>query len=268
MRVLVKCVPMMPDQPNKPLIGITTGTSPQWQEGGDFFESYAAPIRRAGGECIPLSKCSSSRVDECNGVLLSGGWDVHPDYYARLPGDEDLSAEDVMKRYGLECEPERDEYEVPCAKRALELGLPVLAICRGIQLLNIVLAGKLIPDIEKCVPNALQHRSSGTGVSASHYVYLDRDSLVGTAYGQSKIVVNTRHHQGLLPEMIPKGFKVTAMSPDGVVEAMESKDSAFIVGVQWHPERKLDSFIHDISAPLFEAFVEACRLNVQRRNST
>ncbi len=122
-----------------------------------------------------------------------------------------------------------------------------------------VLAHKLIPDIPSCVPNALTHRSVGYGLSESHEIEIELDSNVGLAYGRRRITVNTRHHQGMTPDMIPSMLRVTAVAPDGVVEAVEGTDGAFLVGVQWHPERKKDAFIHDISAPLFEAFVDACR---------
>ncbi|MDH7602310.1 MAG: gamma-glutamyl-gamma-aminobutyrate hydrolase family protein [Armatimonadota bacterium] len=251
---------------SKPLVGITTGTHPQWREGGDYFESYAEPLRLAGAECVPLVGTSAfRRVEDCHGVLLSGGWDVHPDHYARLPGDEHLSSEDVIRIYGLQCEPERDEYELPAAKRAVEIGLPILAICRGIQLLNIILAGKLVPDIEKCVPGALRHRALEGGVSACHEVVLQPGSIVQKSYGRTVIVVNSRHHQGLLSEMIPSGFTVSARSSDGVVEAIESLNSHFIVGVQWHPERQQDPYIFEPSIPLFEAFIEACKQRMSGR---
>ncbi len=250
---------------DKPVIGITTGTHPQWNIGGDYYNSYALPLERLGAVCVPLNCHLPFQIATCDGVLLSGGWDVHPNHYNRLPGDEHLSAEDVIQVYGLQCEPERDEYELPIAKHAIEIGLPILAICRGIQLLNIVLAGKLIPDIKKCVPGALEHRASEAGVSAYHEVLLAPGSVVQKAYGRTSLVVNSRHHQGLVPEMVPRGFKATALAPDGLVEAIEVQDSRFIVGVQWHPERQQDSYIYDLSNSLFEVFVEASRQQMSRR---
>lgn len=248
-----------------PLIGITVGTHLSWREDGDYYRSYAEPVENAGGRCLPLGCGSNVRLEECDGILLSGGWDVHPDYYDRLPGDEALRAEEVIEKYNIECEPERDEYELPLAKLAVERGMPILAICRGIQLLNVVLARKLVPDIEKCVPGALKHRSSGSGVSLSHRVRVEPDSIIGKAYSLDEFVVNTRHHQGILPHMVAPGFRITAVSPDGIVEAVECENSLFVVGVQWHPERKQDDYIHNISLPLFKAFVEASCEYARRR---
>lgn len=192
------------------------------------------------------------------GLFVPGGWDVHPDCYDRMPGDESLSADEVMAKYGVRCEPARDKTELPLLERALEMGMPILAICRGIQSLNIVLSRALIPDIPSCVPNALTHRSPGTGESLRHEVEVEPGSLIERAYGASRITVNTRHHQGMTAGMVHESLRVTALAPDGIVEAVEGTDSRFIVGVQWHPERKKDPFIHDISGPLFEAFVKAC----------
>jgi len=140
----------------------------------------------------------------------------------------------------------------------------VLAICRGIQSLNVVLARKLVPDIGSCVPNALRHRSTGAAVSFSHEVSVEPGSLIQRIYGTNTLTVNTRHHQGILPEMVAPGLRVTAIAPDGVVEAVESTDSRFVVGVQWHPERRKDAYIHELSGPLFRAFVDACRRGERR----
>ncbi len=199
------------------------------------------------------------RIEKCAGLLVPGGWDVHPSHYDRLPDDEGLPIDQLMRKYRIKCEPVRDESELPLIGRAIELGLPVLAICRGIQSLNVVLARKLVPDIARCIPNALRHRSTGPAVSFSHEVSIEPRSLIERVYGTTALTVNTRHHQGIVPDMVPPGMRVTATAPDGIVEAVESRDSRFIVGVQWHPERKKDAFIHDISGPLFGAFVDACR---------
>ena len=244
---------------NSPVIGITVGTGPHWRRRGAYYRSYASAVESAGGSCVPLGRYASMRIEQCAGLLVPGGWDVHPSYYERLPGDEDLSLDEFMEKYGIKCEPGRDESELPLIRRAIELGLPVLAICRGIQALNVVLARKLVPDIASCVSDALQHRSAGPGMSLSHEIRVERGSLIERVYGTTVLTVNTRHHQGILPDMVAPGFRVTAVAPDGVVEAVESTDSRFVVGVQWHPERKKDAFIYDISRPLFEAFVNACR---------
>ncbi len=244
---------------SNPVIGITVGTSVSWRRAGYNFKSYAAPVEAAGGICVPMGVYAGRDLAKCAGLLVTGGWDIHPDYYDRLPGDENLSAEEIERKYGVSCEVRRDEFELELIRAAIDSGTPVLGICRGIQSINVVLARKLIPDIPSCVPDALTHKSPGYGVSLSHEIDIQRDSLIERVYGRRSIVVNTRHHQGMTPDMIPSMLRVTAVAPDGVVEAVEGTDGAFLVGVQWHPERKKDAFIHDISAPLFEAFVDACR---------
>lgn len=247
------------DLRDRPIIGMTVGTGSDWRSGMPSHESYASAIRAAGGECRRMGRGASMDLKKVTGLLVPGGWDVHPDHYDRMPGDEALSAEEVMAKYGVKCELARDKTELPLLARALEMGIPVLAICRGIQSLNIVLARKLIPDIPSCVPNSLVHRSPGVGESLRHDVRVEPGSLMERVYGATRVTVNTRHHQGMTPDMVHDSLRVTAIAPDGVVEAVEGSDSRFIVGVQWHPERKKDAFIHDISGPLFEAFVTACR---------
>ena len=195
---------------------------------------------------------------KCDGLLVPGGWDVHPMHYERMPGDQGLTDEEVMARYGVKCEPKRDETELAFIRAALDAGKPVLAICRGIQALNVSLNRKLIPDIPSCLPNALKHRSPGIGQSLSHEVEIEAGSLIESAYGTRRLTVNTRHHQGMTVDMVPDTLRVTAIAPDGVVEAVEGVTGSFVVGVQWHPERNRDPFIHDISGGLFEAFVKAC----------
>lgn len=208
---------------------------------------------------MPMGTYAGRDVTKLAGLLVTGGWDIDPDLYQRMPGDEGLSRDEVKARYGIECEARRDECELSLIRQAMDIGLPVLAICRGIQALNVVLAGRLIPDIPICVPNALIHKSPGFGVSLSHEVAVEPGSLIERAYGTRRLVVNTRHHQGMTRDIAAPGLRVTAVAPDGVVEAVEGTGEQFLVGVQWHPERKKDAFIHDISAPLFEAFVDACR---------
>jgi len=244
---------------DRPLIGITVGTGLYWRRGGAYYRSYASAVESAGGSCIPLGLHASMRIERCAGLLVPGGWDVHPSHYDLLPGDEGLSIDELKKKYRIKCERRRDDSELPLIRRALELGLPVLAICRGIQSLNVVMARRLVPDIASCVPNALRHRSTGPAMSFSHPIEVEPGSLIERVYGTTTLTVNTRHHQGILPEMVPACLRVAAMAPDGVVEAVESRDSRFIVGVQWHPERKTDTYIHEISGPLFQAFVDACR---------
>lgn len=243
---------------NKPVIGISVGTSRHWRRSGRYFRSYAAPVEAAGGICVPIGEYAGKKLDRCDGLLVPGGWDIHPGLYMRLPGDEALSAAEVMSRYGVQCESRRDELELEFIRQAIEEDKPILAICRGFQALNVVLAGKLIPDIPSYLNDPLKHRSPGIGVSLSHEVNVEVDSIIGRAYGSRRVVVNTRHHQGLTREMVSEKLRVTGMAPDGIVEAIEGKDSRFLVGVQWHPERQKDEFIHSISKPLFEAFINAC----------
>lgn len=244
---------------SNPTIGITVGTSLSWRRAGCNFMSYSGPVEAAGGVCVPMGVYAGHDLRKCAGLVVTGGWDIHPDLYDRLPGDENLTADEVKSKYSVNCEARRDEFEFELIRQAIEAGKPVLGICRGIQSINVLLARKLIPDIPSCVPHALAHRSVGFGVSRSHEITIEPDSVIGQAYGARKIIVNTRHHQGMTADIVHSTLRVTAIAPDGVVEAVERVGDGFLVGVQWHPERKKDAFIHDISGPLFEAFVDACR---------
>jgi putative glutamine amidotransferase len=240
------------------LIGISVGKVAGWRDERSYYDSYARAIERAGGKCAPLGHGASTALSDCAGLLVPGGWDVHPNHYARRPGDESLTVDELIARYHMTCDLERDEVDLLMIAEALERKLPVLAICKGFQVLNVVLGHKLIPDIGEVLPNALVHKSTGDGVSLSHEIEIEPDSLVARAYRAQRIVVNTRHHQGVTADMVSDRLRVTALAPDGVVEAVESRDGRFVVGVQWHPEREKDAFIHDISAGLFKAFVAAC----------
>jgi gamma-glutamyl-gamma-aminobutyrate hydrolase PuuD len=114
------------------------------------------------------------------------------------------------------------------------------------------------------MPGALTHFADKDGVSESHEVTIEPDSIIERCYGPGPVLVNSRHHQGITPEFVSDRFRVTAMAPDGVVEAVELIGAPFVVGVQWHPEKQSDDYIHSISGPLFAAFVEACAAYEER----
>lgn len=242
----------------RPVIGLSVGGRESWRDDGTSYRSYAAAVERAGGLPVPVGMRGAPDLAECAGLLVPGGQDIHPRYYGRTRGNEHLSDEDYITRYGIETEESRDKAEFPLITEALECGKPILSICRGIQSLNVLLARKLIPDIAQCVPGSLVHRSHGTGVSESHEVQIEPGSLMEAVYGAGTLKVNTRHHQGMTRDMVHESLRVTAVAPDGLVEAVEGVASGYVVGVQWHPERARDKYIYDVSGPLFESFVRAC----------
>jgi putative glutamine amidotransferase len=167
-----------------------------------------------------------SRVD---GLLLTGGEDVEPSLYGqpRSPkcGESNLA---------------RDRTEIALVQAAREMRLPVLAICRGPQLLNVALGGTLIQDIPSEVPNALGHNAREDRAARVHDVSLEKGSKLAKAIGETDITVNSLHHQSVL-EVAP-GLRVTGRAPDGIVEGLESStDDWWVLAVQWHPEEMNDS---------------------------
>jgi putative glutamine amidotransferase len=145
----------------------------------------------------------------------------------------------------------RDAHELRLLRQALERGLPVLAICRGHQFLNVAMGGSLVQHIE-----GDGHRVDDEGRSRWHTISI-RGGRIGEAYGLGRdLRVNSRHHQTVTDERLAPSLEPFAYSPDGLVEAIESREHLWVVGVQWHPERPE---MRPAADSLFAAFVAACR---------
>lgn len=194
--------------------------------------SYVAALELAGLIPLvvpPMSDVRAARrvMESVDGLLLTGGEDVDPELYGQ-PRHERLST--VNRR--------RDDTEIALVQAARESGKPVLAICRGPQLLNVALGGTLIQDIQACVPGALDHDAGGVHDVRdirAHTVTLEPGSRVAEAVGATRIEVNSLHHQSILDPA--PGLKVTGLAPDGIIEAVESEgDDWWVLAVQWHPE--------------------------------
>lgn len=239
------------------IIGITGGIGKEWSRTGISHRSYAAAVEKAGAKAVPLGHGRHATLADCHGILVSGGWDVHPKYAKPLPGDESLSIEETTAKYSIKTEKMRDEVEIRLVREALAAGKPCLGICRGFQVLNIVIGGYLIGDILAWNPDALVHFAQ-KGISGRHDIAIEPGSIMERVYGSTRVSINSRHHQGITPEFVSDKFRVTAVAPDGIVEAVEMNDAPFVVGVQWHPEKQVDEWINSISGPLFQAFVDAC----------
>jgi putative glutamine amidotransferase len=209
---------------------------------------YEESIRRAGGEPIILDRAAQRPADvvrDFDGVLLTGGADVHPAIYGETP----------QATFGP-AEPGRDEYEIELVRLALDRDLPLLAICRGLQVLNVARGGSLIQDIPTEVANAEPHDVREPRVAIAHDVWITSGSLLERLLRDrvedDSVAVNSRHHQAA--KEIGEGLVVSATAPDGVIEAVEDPSKPFCVAVQWHPENfyRTGEF-----SPLFEAFVRA-----------
>src|SRR6266850_825174 len=212
---------------------------------------YEESVRRAGGEVRVLNPAVDAPADaigSVQGLLLTGGGDVRPDLYGAAAHPTFDPAE-----------PGRDDYEIALVRLALERDLPVFAICRGVQLLNVARGGTLIQDIADEVGTTVNHRVPMPPHSIAHDVWIESGSLLERLMGErfeagDAWPVNSRHHQA--PKTLGEGFIATATAPDGVIEAIEHPARRFCLGVQWHPENfwRTGEFRN-----LFEGFVEACR---------
>lgn len=176
-----------------------------------------------------------------DGVLLPGGADVDPHLYGEEP----------LRGLGR-VDPDWDALDVTGARMALEQNIPVLGLCRGMQVLNVAAGGTLWQDIPSQVDDVLQHSQKAPRWAATHGIAIEGDSILGELLGTS-LRVNSYHHQAV--KDAGEGMRVTATASDGIVEAIENPDHAFAVGVQWHPELMTES--DPIQRKLFERFIEA-----------
>ena len=180
-----------------------------------------------------------------DGILLTGGADIEPARYNRSP----------HPALG-ETEPERDDTEFALIRNALRENLPIFAICRGIQALNVAMGGSLYQDLPSEIPSHIHHQQTTQKIprnQPTHTILIEPDCLLRKIVGKSEIEVNSLHHQAL--EEVALGLVVSATAPDGVIEAVEAPGQRWVVGVQFHPE-ELAPF-YDSSRELFHAFVEA-----------
>lgn len=197
-------------------------------------QPYLAALRAAGAEPVPLHCTGQASMMDYEGLLLMGGTDVNPSRYGQEPAPETDAPDD-----------ERDEFEIGLLQSALGGKLPVLAICRGVQVLNVVLGGTLIQHVTG-------HRMLDGG---THTVQVGTGTPLEDIVGEPEIVVNSRHHQAL--GRVGDGLAVCGMSHDGLVEAVCRPRGSLVLGVQWHPEDRIAESASDRS--LFEAFAAACR---------
>jgi putative glutamine amidotransferase len=209
-------------------------------------ERYLDAIRVAGGMPVILAPVQADSVEELIGrldaVCLSGGPDLHPSAYGTLPHDE-LGP----------TEPALDEFELALARAAVARGIPVLGICRGMQVLNVAMGGSLhqhLPDHE----GGVEHRQQRPSGQPTHRVTLGRASRLTKVIGRRYVEVNSFHHQGL--HAIGKGLAIAGHAPDGHVEAIEAPGRRFTFGVQWHAECLVDRPEH---LALFRGLIRAAR---------
>jgi putative glutamine amidotransferase len=193
-------------------------------------QSYQQAVIRAGGVPVLLpigmeENDSVTMLSRLQGLIVTGGPDINP---ARYGGSMHPSVTGV--------DPLRDETDIDLVKSACDLGLPLLAICRGIQVINVAFGGTLYTDVNQQQPGGMYHTfyPSLPFDLQSHKVYLEKDGRVARILGRDEIEVNSLHHQGI--RRLGEGLQVTAKAPDGLVEGVEIQGHPFGLGVQWHPE--------------------------------
>lgn len=186
-----------------------------------------------------------SLLEMASGLLLTGGDDIAPERYGRSPAKK-LGATD----------PRRDAMEWDALEHALRRRIPVLGICRGLQLINVFFGGTLFQDLETERPGSVDHVQASSWAEHSHGVRLAADSILSRALGVTRLEVNSFHHQAV--QQPGRGVSVTGTADDGVVEALECGAAGWVVGVQWHPERHgPQPAASDLA--VFSAFADAVR---------
>lgn len=240
---------------SRPVIGITPGLLRDRNKLA-LGKGYADGVLRAGGLAVVLPLCSEAEIagellDAVDGVLFSGGADVD----ARHFGEEN-------RKCGGEIAPERDGFELLLAGMAIARKMPVLGICRGLQLLNIALGGTIYQDIAVCRPQEilLKHWQEAPDWYPVHDVRITAGSRIHGIYGTSRLGVNSYHHQAIKEP--GKGLAVTAVTSDGTIEAIEGMGDSYLTAVQWHPELMWQE--DPIHLKLFESFVAASAVTRSR----
>ena len=243
-----------------PVIGVTPDEGRTNERPGrpsvarfELKTAYVEAVVRAGGVPLVLPYVEdpaaiARQLALVDGVVVSGGgFDVPPEEYGEVakPGLGTVN-------------PRRTRYERRLLEAALAAGVPVLGVCGGMQLLNVVRGGSLVQDLPTEVPSARDHQQKTDPAGPDHVVVIEDDSLLSRLCGPDPLPVNTTHHQAVA--RVGAGLKVSARTDDGVVEAIEGP-GAFELGVQWHPEALLESRNQGI----FAGFVRAAEAFAARR---
>ena len=239
-----------------PIIGITAGLTTDEQNYGTITRhrvtaDYSEAVLAAGGLPIilpPQDGTLDTILELVDGLIFSGGADIDPARYGETdvhPATYDISDE-------------RDRFEIDLMNGAVERDLPVLCICRGIQVLNVALGGSLTQHIDDQVKNPLVHRQHEAGIKgtdSSHDVIFVEGSLSSEVFEATILPVNSLHHQSLSAPA--ERVRIEGVSNDGVIEAVSVPTCRFVLGVQWHPELLFKSMPAQLKP--FEALVEAAR---------
>ncbi|MCC3590239.1 MAG: gamma-glutamyl-gamma-aminobutyrate hydrolase family protein [Microcoleus sp. PH2017_29_MFU_D_A] len=226
-----------------PIVGITTYCRSQ---AGEYClnGAYIDAVQAAGGIPIllpPNQLDPASIFDAVDGLIFSGGGDINPELYGGF-----------VDRTVYSVNAERDNFELSLAKLALRADIPVLGICRGMQVLNVASGGNLVVHVPDAYGEEVNHRQENPIRAIEHIIKIDPDSRLAKIMGTTSTNVVSWHHQAV-QTMIP-GWQIVARAPDGLIEAIEYKYHPWMVAVQWHPEMSPKSLP---DCGIFRAFVEA-----------
>ena len=234
-----------------PKIGIVKGSN---------FAYYKNAIKTHGGKVKELlvngEQTVNEYINQIHGLLLPGGKDIYPCYYG----------EDRHPKTNPYDNKERDEFEISLFRKAMEKDMPVFGICRGIQIMNVAMGGSLYQHIPEQIGKHLTYDIPEKSDDLWHSIKIQPRSQFCQITYKGSAEVPSSHHQGV--KVIGKGFKVTAESKDGIIEAMEDPSKKFIIGVQYHPERMwIDQNLHlsdrkfyTHAKKLFKAFINAATI--------
>lgn len=241
----------------KPLIGITMNLEKDATRDLNILDKdYGTAVLRSGGIAVPILSMDQAIPDlikKLDGFIFTGGDDIHPRYYRQKPrpGAKLRLASD-----------ERVKFELKLFKAAVKAKKPILAICYGAQLANVALGGSLYQDISLEIPKAIKHGPARSGEKVFHAVSVFEGTKLCHIVGQGdcrvsgdcNIKVRSSHHQSI--KNPGKGLRLSAVSPDGVFEALENRGKHFLIAVQWHPEKTPTD---KTTMKLFSALVAASR---------
>ncbi|MFW5998713.1 MAG: gamma-glutamyl-gamma-aminobutyrate hydrolase family protein [Bacillota bacterium] len=227
------------------IIGISCGFNNVKEENIILHNSYIETIKKAGGIPVLLPPHLEEQnlkifKEKLDGVLLSGGGDIDPQVFNQEP-------EYNMRRI----DPVRDKFELKLTEWLLQTDIPLLAICRGIQILNIVCGGSIIQHLES---PCIKHNQNAPRWYPTHKISLKKGSWLEKIYEKNEIKVNSFHHQAI--DKLGEDLDITARTDDGIIEGVEYREHPFAVGVQWHPERMYDNSYEQ--KLLFEQFIKMC----------
>jgi len=233
---------------NLPIVAITMGFRPS-ESAYRISEAYVAALENAGAIAValPHSELQISNpkriLDSVQGLVLAGGSDLDPIHYHEEPRVKHKTIDPI-----------RDTFEMAICREAMSRDMPILGICRGIQVLNVAAGGTLHQDVTEQSREVLVHEQDAPRWHPTHDVVFAHESVLGEILGCRKCRVNSFHHQTIRD--IAPGFVECAKASDGTVEAIENPHARFMVGVQWHPENLAQRSAFWLR--LFKRFVAAC----------